>query len=591
MITNTTTTNTYTDIQAAIDATNPGDVLEGEGTHYEQFSFTGKSDITLKAASGAEFKVSGAISSTIGWVYAGDDFDNNHTFWYMTPSTINGMQLVNEMYAYYTDEFDQQQRLWIYPTNAEWIDHLTGVGVYPNIDGDQLLVRIPFGVDRDTLRISQAEYICQLSNSQNITLQGIDFDCASTAVLFKGDCDNNLVTRSRFTNFHTGVWFKGTSADSMNSNVISYNSFVNLWRDNEWGWKQVKKPGVPDRIANMQGFAINVGCKGSGNIIEKNLIDTTFDGVRVGPTSDLGGDLDGTIVRRNLIQNCQDDAVNLEYKHTNTRVYRNILLNNFKSISGVPHIDGPSYIFLNFILTGGQILYDVETGEMWDKTNTKLYAHSSGPCQNLYFYNNTWIGDKYAFETSPPVLNLVVRNNLFRITGNGTSPRVVSGVGSVADGVDFDGNAYDRPSDVTGPLVTDWNGTGNHNSLAEAIAASAVFEANGFEADTELDTTERNVPGTSPVVGAAIALDPSWPWDVELGDQPLDTGWFQQGQPLPLTIDEVGPEGDTATEPDPGTGGGGSSGGCQCVCIPVTRRVSKSVTAPISEVVTVNVRV
>lgn len=252
---------------------------------------------------------------------------------------------------------------------------------YPNaplgvaVAGSTLYLRLPDGSDPDThdVRVSRTPYGFEMWGQNSVRIKGLTFQYLTNAV--KIDNSNNFIfENNKVLHTQNGIYSSYPPSPS-NNFLIQNNIFENNGSDMyKWGYDLCKAKYCEDTAIYLYGF-------GGGAVIRNNRIDGTFDGISIandkaGTDMKFGHDSD---IYNNTIDNCIDDAAELEGSgQTNIRFYGNTM-NDCGSISLVPVQRGPVYVFRNTINRAGS--WPFKLGTIWGQPEPSNGA--------TYFYHNT----------------------------------------------------------------------------------------------------------------------------------------------------------------------------------------------------------
>lgn len=257
----------------------------------------------------------------------------------------------------------------------------------------------------------------------------------------------------------------------------------NLCRDpriGTWPWSATKAHEEEQQGISHRG--------GRGNVIRRNTIRGTFDGIDVaaGETDEnVGADCD---LSDNLVTGVSDDALEPEtISGINVRVWRNRLDDCYSGMSIAPNTQGPTYVLYNTITNtrrGGFKFSLSGTGQTWICHNTVSSAVAGSP----------------AVHPSGPYSNLHFRNNI--LIGNGAAA-VSDDAGESQTGCDFDGDLLHSNY----PALFRWKNV-NYSTLA-ALRSATGFEINGRAGDplfVSAASGDWTLGAASPAIDGALRL-------------------------------------------------------------------------------------
>jgi hypothetical protein len=320
-----------------------------------------------------------------------------------------------------------------------------------------------------------------------------------------------------------------------------------------------------------------IDLRGSGNVVCRNRVRAFGDCISVNPRT---GPSNGNDVFSNDLSECVDDAIEIDDNQSDTRVYRNRVMNSRMGVSVQPMSGGPAYIFRNemFNLEDSPIKMHNHTTGFWVVHNTAV-KHQNGQGDEgsqwryVVFRNNLMLGTAYAFEftTEPDP------NDAFR---------------------DFDYDAWGTTRAVGGASAPHfkWNNV-RYNTLADLQAAgveahgvSALFghlqnAALGAGYGQLIPPGSRDLrlnPGVPELNAGAFVPNLNDPF---VADGLPDLGALESGQPTPQYGPAAGPTPTRTPTPTPGppapapASGRGALGGSLCgvlMAAALRRRMAKT---------------
>ncbi|MBI5567767.1 MAG: right-handed parallel beta-helix repeat-containing protein, partial [Chloroflexi bacterium] len=145
-----------------------------------------------------------------------------------------------------------------------------------------------------------------------------------------------------------------------------------------------------------------IDLRGTGNVVAHNTLRYFSDCISVVPQT---GPSYSNDVFGNDVAYCVDDGLEIDYNQSNTRVWRNRVMNSRMGVSVQPIQGGPAYIFRNefFNLESNPIkMHNDTTGYfVVHNTGAKLgngQGDDGAQWRNVVFRNNLFLGTRYAFE-------------------------------------------------------------------------------------------------------------------------------------------------------------------------------------------------
>ncbi|MBZ0222766.1 MAG: right-handed parallel beta-helix repeat-containing protein [Dokdonella sp.] len=303
--------------------------------------------------------------------------------------------------------------------------------------------------------------------------------------------DDCIVRDNRFIDIgSSAVWAKGGSRNRIEDNQFSDTSIVS------WPW-----PVTKASFAEKSSIALTDQI-GRGNVIRRNHIDGSFDGLApCGSQAPAGAFSNETDVYRNTFEHLNDDAIEADGYCANLRVFANRISDSHMGVSVAPAAPGPVWILRNIAWNLGNTRTSQIDGYLSSflKINSG-YAQAVGP---LLMYHNTVATSAPATEAlyllNPGAsTSLKSRNNLFLATRD-----VWVKVNPIAVDADHD---LLYTSDAS--RFVRWMGTPYANLAA--LRSATGLETNGLSAPPQLlapgSGDLRPAPG-SPLIdhGAVLA--------------------------------------------------------------------------------------
>ena len=266
-----------------------------------------------------------------------------------------------------------------------------------------------------------------------------------------------------------------------------------------------------------------IDLRGTGNVVAHNTLRYFSDCISVVPQT---GPSYGNDVYGNDVAYCVDDGIEIDYNQSNTRVWRNRVLNSRMGVSVQPMQGGPAYIFRNefFNLESNPIkMNNQPTGYFVIHNSGAKHGNGQGDgsvWRNAVFRNNLFLGTRYAFEfTTAPDEGF--RDFDYNVWGT------THAAGSASD-PDFKWNnvRYSRLPNLQAIGVEVHGLTAAFSHLINA-ALPAAWNVDVTPGSRDL----RLLPGT-PEINAGVVL-PNLD-DRFVSDGQPDMGAFEFGQPAPI---------------------------------------------------------
>jgi len=259
-------------------------------------------------------------------------------------------------------------------------------------------------------------------------------DSPLQAVVDGGGTDRGVVTLGEYDRItayvilenlliRNGTW--GIDAQNTQNILIRCNSILDVSngivnRRNNWEGNQTIADNVMIGRTPWPGSGIpeeeGIDLRGSGNVVAYNRVQYFGDCISVNPEA---GPAYVNDVNGNDVSYCVDDGIEIDYNQSNTRAWRNRVMNSRMGVSVQPIKGGPAYIFRNefFNLESEPIkIHNGPSGFLVVHNTSAMIGNGQSdadpPWHNAMFRNNLMLGTKYAFEfiTSPNLPNEGFRN-------------------------------------------------------------------------------------------------------------------------------------------------------------------------------------
>lgn len=266
-----------------------------------------------------------------------------------------------------------------------------------------------------------------------------------------------------------------------------------------------------------------VDLRGTGNVVAHNRVYNFADCISVVPQT---GPAYGNDVYGNDVSYCVDDGIEIDYNQSNTRVWRNRVMNSRMGVSVQPMRGGPAYLFRNefFNLESNPIKMHNQTTGFFVLHNTgakvgNAQGDDGAMWRNVVFRNNIFLGTRYAFEFT------TVRDEGFRdFDYNAWHTNHAAGSASDPD-FKWENIRYARLPNLQAI------GVETHGLYAAfSHLVNAALPAN-WDVDTPPGSRDLRLTAGAPQINAGASLanlnDPF------VSDGQPDMGAFEYGQPLP----------------------------------------------------------
>ncbi|MBU1089123.1 right-handed parallel beta-helix repeat-containing protein [Patescibacteria group bacterium] len=548
----------YQTIQAAIDASQPGDTVRiGEGVYFETITISGKSGtkadpVVVEGAPGERVIIDGA--------YRPLTLVNN-SLWKTEPSIGPGVYSTYFPFSSETEDWvyvslADESLLWTYGTMKHFKQFFAGQGVFRDNENERLYIKLDNNTNPNTVSInaSTATAVLYLPNSSHWRFRNLELKHGSRAVIFPRFTLEDLIFEDiivKTARYGFLIWesYQG----SVSQVIIRDSNFYLGWDDN-WWWSDVKLKyddidGKSVHVTPMEGTGVRIsGAKNSE--IYNCQIEGFFNGISANGES--------TKVHNNTIHNLLDDAIESDsYSRTggDLRIYNNFIYDAYIGLSLSPAPRGPVYVYRNTIIADHfNKMYKAGVKDHEEDYYEYGSVFKLGgelpdrPTENIKFYHNTCYAKGSVLKISSfddYALNLEWYNNIFY----SVELPVIHNTGLVSDGHFFDGNLYFRETE--GALIKRWNSydTTYFYSLDDArnstLGQRAGWEINGIEANplfVEIPN-EGSLPinfyiaDNSPAInsGVDIPLEKSWPDSIDIFDNQPDIGAYEYAKVITPT--------------------------------------------------------
>lgn len=216
-----------------------------------------------------------------------------------------------------------------------------------------------------------------------------------------------------------GIWANGNANRDF---TISDNVVIGQLPAESWA--------PPTKEGGHWGHGIWVF--GEGHAVCFNRVRSFFDGIDIGgdyvPSADPNRRACSIDFYNNIISECMDDCIELDYGVHNVRAFRNLLYNAHTAISEQPVHGGPAYIFRNVAF----------------RTDDPALKTNNWP-SGLLVYNNTFLR---RLNSAAMWQNSTCMNNI--VANVWTSDPAVSGKPQIHDYNAYSQNGPDEPHGIVG---------------------------------------------------------------------------------------------------------------------------------------------
>lgn len=499
------------ELSAAIAAATPGTLIELEtGTYTGRFVVAQKPDVTIRAKAGAHVVLT----------HRDPRFAGPNTLWtpipgssvYRIPEVIGSSiyRLTGEriLYGKTLQHFGELVADGIpsaFRTSTETLLYLSGED--PR--------RTPLWVSADDGPVLACDH------SARLRLEGLDVRFGgAVGINLEAGCDGSVIDAVSVYGGRDGIRLK----DGLSSGVTVRRSWIANHIDRRWFYRDVKGNPI------IEGSALQL--PGIGQVAEENVIQGWFNGIATFCFVPTCAAVDPAL-RRNLIEDILDDAVELDGVTVRGEVAENLIRNAFVGFSFAPRqVRAPgedTRVHHNAVQTTRRTLNDRD-GSVLRPSLTKF---NGAAARDLVFDHNTAVGEGDLARGAPSGTGVEypIRVRWFANVLVSRSGPLVRHTGSPADGNLFESNAYFLREPAPNAF-TNWAlPLGEHSSHATLAAArsspagqAAGWEAFGIEADPLLARADEpsSLRAGSPAQGRG-AFEPA-PRRVDATVR-LPTGW------------------------------------------------------------------
>jgi hypothetical protein len=457
-------------LAAAIAAAQPGAVIELEtGTYTGQFTILDKVDLTLRARRGAHVVLT----------HRDPRFAAPNQLW----SPVEGARdLYRTTEGVGSSIYRQNGDRILYAKTRSHLDQLIADGIPSAFreTGETLLYLSGDDPRTTPLWVSETDAsVVTCDSSPRLRLEGLDIRFGgAVGIEIKHGCDGAVIEGVSIYGGRDGIRVK----DGLSQQVTVRRSWIANHIDRRWFWRDIKG-NLP-----IEGSAVLV--PGIGQRVEENVIQGWFNGVQTFCFVETCPAVD-PLVRRNLIVDILDDAIEMDGVTVRGEVSENLIRDVFMGFSFAPRLvrtpGEDTRIHHNTVKVTRTPLFDRDQGSIGRPSLTKF---NGGRARDLLFEHNTVVGDGHLARGAPtgsldyPIHVRWLRNILVSRKGP-----LVRDTGSPSDGNLFEGNVYSL-GEPTGFAYENWalpaGQTSDHATLAAARASdagrAAGWESQGFEA-------------------------------------------------------------------------------------------------------------
>lgn len=322
------------------------------------------------------------------------------------------------------------------------------------------------------------------TNSPRLHLEGIDIRFGgAVGINFAIGCDDSVIDGVTIFGGRDGVRAK----DALSKHIIVRRSWIVNDIDDRWWWRDVK--------GNTPVEGTGLTLPGVNQVVEDNVIEGWMNGV--GTVCNLANcPAVDPIIRRNLIRNILDDAIEMDGITVRGEVSENLILNTFVGFSFAPRLvqtpGEDTWIHHNAVQATRVPPFDRAIQPLGTPSLTKF---NGGAARDLLFEHNTAVGEGNMIRGAPSgggVLYPIHVRWFDNIIVSRVGP-LVRHTGAVADGNSYDGNVYSLAV-AAGNAFQNWTlPLGQTNAFAtlaqakaSAVGQAAGWEARGLELDPQL---------------------------------------------------------------------------------------------------------
>jgi MYXO-CTERM domain-containing protein len=430
-------------------------------------------------------------------------------------------------------------RLYDYPSLAELQAEAAGLpgGFFADGGAGRIYIKLPDGSSPagHTVHVAVRNVGFLLDTVTDVVVEGFEIrylggDAEGAGVDVR-DTSRAWVRKNSIHHMNAGVRIRRPMASD---NVIEDNQILDT---SVYGW-----PWGAVKAHTPEASAISV-TGGGGNVVRRNWISGSFNGVYVGAFGDSSEAIapDTDVHENTMIEN-GDDGLEPEGACVNVRFWKNVIRRVYNGISIAPIEVGPAYFVRNLIDSYGQHALKVNNGP----TGWMLFYHTTSVPNNNQ--------DAQAMAPTLPFSNFITRNNIW------AAHRYVIESAVTPNGrVDLD---YDNlyTDDIEGlSRFVKWLDI-RYDDLA-ALKASGTIEGNGFQVTPAYEDPANG--DFTPVLGNGV-IDVGVTID-GINDQFIvgggpDLGAFERGGEMPAGSGGAMPTG-TGTSSGTATGSGGTMTG------------------------------
>ena len=458
------------EIQKAIKQANSGDVIYLESGIYFESVVIQKSNLTIKAAQGANAIITSAYP----------EYYNHKIKWTKTEEITH--QRTEKKYSIYTAPYPSYAKFkksMTYPSYAYIADEDDNLyftyrdatsfkyqfaaqnevrGVF--FDRDKIYIATENNPNNEKLFVTNRRII-ELYKASNIVIDG----GPKKSITLKnggrfGIIINQLkgkiteIKNLKIINSHSGIFINQVSSGTLS---IHGNICVQQLEELPWNFQKygaTKDIGIKSgdltkiksaealSVTHMESSGICVSVNSGGKvIIDNNRIYGYFNGI-VSTTNDVE-------ISNNILSDIRDDAIEIEGDTPNNIIRGNEVNCSFVGISLTPIRKGPVYIYNNKItMNYSEIVWNqnYRTGELsYKKVKTLKFTGltETDKTRDVHIYNNTFfsiddvlnIGSESKPKFNPQLSTFY--NNLF-ISGG----KLSSSFGQASDGIVYMGNIF-----------------------------------------------------------------------------------------------------------------------------------------------------
>jgi len=404
--------------------------------------------------------------------------DSTHNFW---QTNCTGTNLDGASLMYKNDELIfrwANRNSWnsTYNYNGYWADESNNIGYLQLNDLSENPYDNPIYIHQDD------DYCIRFDDVENLVIRNIQTNYCYYGMQFRNSSailiENNTVNGGRY-----GIYIDDTTNEALWNFTIRNNEIRNYIDEINWIWTTIKGANADE---TMENHAILIEETEGNHSIYNNNVHGWFDGIYP-ISSNSGRRNQNTEIYNNTIYDILDDAIEVDDFQSNFHIYNNTIYDTYIGISiAGGNCTGLCTFDYNLIVANKSINYDgtFKEGECFKMGRTSYYVWNWLIDHNTCYserYGIVGISGHYMFDTN-------FTNNIFYVEDDDVSQRS----GYWNDGTFYDYNLYWRNSG--NPLFDYWNGTGDYNSLASALAsvdANGLVDINSLEVNPLLDSDFR----------------------------------------------------------------------------------------------------